>query len=49
MILKMSKIMNKRLLFFVFFLFGLLLSGNMKAQDVIKRSTDITKIGGKEY
>gem|GEM_PF-1576916 len=41
--------MNKRLLFFVFFLFGLLLSGNMKAQDVIKRSTDITKIGGKEY
>lgn len=45
----MSKIMNKRLLFFVFFLFGLLLTGNMKAQEVIKRSTDITKIGGKEY
>jgi len=45
----MNKIMKKRLLFFIFVLFGVLFAGSLKAQDVIKRSTDITKIGGKEY
>ena len=31
------------------FLFGLMLSGNLKAQTPVERSETITKIGGKEY
>ena len=42
--------MKNKLFFFLFFLFGMLLSGNVIAQDVvIERSSEITKIGGKEY
>ena len=41
--------MKNRLLFFLFFLFGLMLSGNLTAQEVIERSSKITQIGGKEY
>lgn len=41
--------MNKKLVFFIFFLWGVLLSGNVMAQVATKRSTDVTKIGGKEY
>ena len=41
--------MKNRLFFFLFFLFGMLLSGNVMAQEVIERSTEKTKIGGKEY
>ena len=41
--------MRNKLFFFLFFLFGMLLSGNVMAQEVIERSTEITKIGGKEY
>ena len=49
-ILKTSKIMRNKLFFILFFLFGMLLSGNVMAQDVVvERSSEITKIGGKEY
>ena len=41
--------MRNKLFFFLFFLFGMLLSGNVMAQEVIERSTETTKIGGKEY
>ena len=43
--------MNNKLFFFLFFLFGMLLSGNVKAQDVttVERSSEITKIGGRQY
>ena len=41
--------MNNKLFFFLFFLFGMLLSGNVMAQEVVERSTEKTKIGGKEY
>ena len=41
--------MKNRVLFFVFFLFGMLLVGNVNAQEPIERSSQITKIGGKEY
>ena len=42
--------MRNKLLFFLFFLFGLMLSGNLMAQDVVvERSSETTKIGGKEY
>ncbi len=41
--------MKKRLFFFLFFLSGILLSGNLKAQEVVERSSQITLIGGKEY
>lgn len=41
--------MKNKLFFFLFFLFSTLLSGNVMAQEVIERSTDKTKIGGKEY
>ena len=41
--------MKNRLLFFLFFLFGTMLSGNLTAQEVIERSSKITHIGGKEY
>ena len=41
--------MKNRLLFFLFFLFGMMLSGNLTAQEVIERSSKITQIGGKEY
>lgn len=43
--------MKNRLFFFLFFLFGMLLSGNVMAQDVtvVERSSEITKIGGKKY
>ena len=41
--------MRNRLVFFLFFLFGVLLSGNLMAQEVVERSTQITLIGGKEY
>ena len=49
MILKMNKIMKNRILFFFFFLMGLLLSGNMYAQVPSVRSKQITTISGKEY
>jgi LysM repeat protein len=45
----MSKMMKNRLLFLLFFLFGMMLSGNLAAQEVIERSSKITQIGGKEY
>lgn len=41
--------MKNRLLFFLFLLFGMMLSGNLTAQEVIERSSKITQIGGKEY
>ena len=41
--------MKNKVLFFVFFLFGMLLAGNVCAQEPIERSTQTTKIGGKEY
>ena len=41
--------MKNRLLFLLFFLFGMMLSGNLAAQEVIERSSKITQIGGKEY
>ena len=41
--------MKNKVLFFVFFLFGMLLAGNVYAQKPSVRSTEITKIGGKEY
>ena len=41
--------MKNKLFFFLFFLFGMLLSGNVMAQEVVERSTEKTKIGGKEY
>ena len=49
MIQKINKIMKNKLLFFVFFLFGMMLAGNISAQEPIQRSKEITKIGGKEY
>jgi LysM repeat protein len=46
----MSKMMKKRLVFFLFFLFGIMLSGNLVAQEVVvERSSQKTQIGGKEY
>ena len=45
----MNKIMKNRILFFFFFLMGLLLSGNMYAQVPSVRSKQITTISGKEY
>ena len=45
----MSKMMKNRLVFLLFFLFGIMLSGNLTAQEVIERSSKITQIGGKEY
>ena len=40
----------KNKLFYLLFLFGvLLLAGQVKAQDAIERSSEKTKIGGKEY
>ncbi len=41
--------MKNRVLFLVFFLFGLLLAGNVYAQKPSVRSTETTQIGGKEY
>ena len=41
--------MKNRLVFLLFFLFGMMLSGNLTAQEVIERSSKITQIGGKEY
>lgn len=41
--------MKNKVLFFVFFLFGILLAGNVCAQEPIERSNKTTKIGGKEY
>ncbi len=41
--------MKKKFVFFLFFLFGMLLTGNIMAQEVVERSSEITKIGGKEY
>lgn len=41
--------MKNKVLFFVFFLFGWLLAGNVCAQEPVERSTQTTKIGGKEY
>ena len=43
----MNKIMKNRLLFLLFFLLGMLFCGSLNAQTV--RSTNITKISGKEY
>ena len=45
----MNTMMKNRLLFFLFFLFGMMLSGNLTAQEVIERSSKTTQIGGKEY
>ncbi len=39
----------KKIFILICFLFGLLFSGNLKAQAPIERSKNITKIGGKEY
>ena len=47
--LKKNKMMKNRLLFLLFFLFGLLFCGQLEAQVAIERSKKITKIGGKEY
>ena len=42
--------MKKRLVFFLFFLFGIMLSGNLMAQEVVVvRSSQKTQIGGKTY
>ena len=42
--------MNKRLFLLAFFMFGLLVWGlELKAQVEVKRSSEITKIGSKEY
>ena len=41
-------IMNKKPLIFIFLLMGMLLSGRLMAQDIV-RSTNITTIGGKDY
>ena len=41
--------MKNKVLFFAFFLFGMLLAGNVYAQEPIERSSQTTKIGGKEY
>lgn len=41
--------MKNRLIVFVFFLFGMLLSGEVMAQTPVVRSEKITKIGSKEY
>lgn len=42
--------MKNRLVFFLFFLFGIMLSGNLVAQEVVVvRSSQKTQIGGKEY
>ena len=47
--MKKIKIMKNKL-FYLLFLFGmLLLAGQVKAQDVVERSSEKTKIGGKEY
>lgn len=40
--------MDKKVLIFFFFLIGMLFSGRLTAQDIV-RSTNITTIGGKEY
>ena len=46
----MSKMMKIRLIFFLFFLFGIMLSGNLVAQEVVVvRSSQKTQIGSKEY
>ncbi len=45
----MNKIMKNRRFFFLFFLLGMLLSGNVKAQDVAGRSSEKAIIGGREY
>ncbi|MBQ8957694.1 MAG: LysM peptidoglycan-binding domain-containing protein [Bacteroidales bacterium] len=39
----------KKILVVITFLMGLFLSNDLKAQAPVERSTDITKIGGKEY
>ena len=41
--------MKNKLFFLLFSLFGMMLTGAVKAQDVTERSSEITKIGGKEY
>ena len=42
--------MKKGLVFFLFFLFGIMLSGNLMAQEVVVvRSSQKTQIGGKTY
>ena len=42
--------MKKRQVFFLFFLFGIMLSGNLVAQEVVvEHSSQKTQIGGKEY
>lgn len=41
--------MRNKLIFFLCFLFGLLLSSNARAQVAVERSSQKTKIGGKEY
>jgi len=43
-----ESVMKKKLLIFIFFLMGMLFSGRLMAQDIV-RSNNITKIGGKEY
>ena len=49
MMLKMNKIMKNKLLFFVFFLLGMLLHGQLEAQVPSVRSKEIKTIGNKEY
>ena len=41
--------MKNKLFFFLFVLFGMSLTGQVMAQEVVERSSEKTKIGGKEY
>lgn len=45
----MTKIMKNRLIFFLLLFFGTLFSGRLLAQVPVERSTEIEKVGGKEY
>ena len=47
--LKMNMTMKNKLLFFVFFLLGMLLHGQLEAQTPSVRSKEIKTIGNKEY
>ena len=46
---KMNKILKNRLIFFLLLFFGTLFSGHLMAQVPVERSTEIVKVGGKEY
>lgn len=46
---KMNKILKNRLILFLLLFFGILFSGRLIAQVPVERSTEIVKVGGKEY